>query len=214
MGKTALVIGATGLVGQQLTRQLLKDEVFTTVKTFGRSSVGLADPKLEEIKTDFTHLEDVSEQIKGDVLFSCLGTTRGAAGSKEAQYKVDYTYQYEFARLAAENQVHDYILISSPGADPDSMFFYSRIKGELDRDTRKLPFRRHIYVQPSILRGDREKSRFGEQLAGNIIDGLSVIIPPLKKYHSIHAGEVAEAMIRFYKDPAANGVYQLEELRA
>lgn len=213
MGKTALIIGATGLVGKKLTQQLLDDTYFTSVKAFGRSSTGINHPKLEEIQTDFNELQHVQAHIEGDVLFSCLGTTRIAAGSKDAQYKVDYTFQYEFAKLAAANDVPDYVLISSPGADPESMFFYSRIKGKLDRDTRQLPFRRQIYVQPSILRGDREKSRFGEQLAGNVIDGLSTIIPPLRKYHSITDENVAKAMIRLYKDSSAQGIYALADLR-
>ncbi len=213
MSKTALVIGATGLVGQALTRQLLDEDLFDRVVAFVRSPTGINDPKLKEVKTDFEHPGEVQTEIRGDVLFSCMGTTLRKAGSKEAQYKVDYTYQFEFARLAAENNVPDYLLISSPGATPDSMFFYSRIKGELDRDVKSLSFRRHIFVQPSILRGERSESRLGEQLAGNVIDGLSVILPLMRKYKSIEATDVASAMIRLYKDPEANGVYQLDELR-
>lgn len=207
-----MIIGATGLVGRQLTLQLLEDDSFAEVRSFGRSSTGLSHPRLTEIKTDFDHLGKTADAIQGDVLFSCMGTTRSDAGSKEAQYKVDYSYQYHFARIAAGNGVKDYVLISSPGADPDSMFFYSRIKGELERDIKQLPFNRHIIIQPSILRGERVKSRIGERLTARIIDGLSKVIPPLRKYHSIHASEVARSMIRYYKDPSASGVYSLTDL--
>lgn len=213
MGKTTLVIGATGLVGRELTRLLLEEDDIGTVKAFIRSPTCLRHDKLKEIETDFDNLENIREEIRGDVLFSCLGTTLRTAGSKDAQFRVDYTYQYEFARIAAENDVPDYVLISSPGADPSSRFFYSRIKGALDRDVKQLPFRRHLFIQPSILRGSREKKRFGEQLAGDVIDGLSKVIPPLRKYHSITGEEVARAMIRLYKDPQADGIYSLEALR-
>lgn len=212
MKKTALIIGATGLVGKELTRLLVEDDEFSEVRVFLRSSTGIKNPKLREIKTDFDHPEKVMAYIRGEVLFSCMGTTRKQAGSKEKQYKIDYTYQYNFARIASENNVQDYILISSPGASPKSKIFYSRMKGELDEAVRKLPFRRHIFIQPSVLKGDRPESRPGEKWGGKIIDTLSAILPPLKKYRSITGKQVARAMLRIYQNPDAEGIFSLDEL--
>lgn len=210
--KKALIIGATGLVGRELTKLLLADKEFGTVRAFLRTPTGLKDQKLEEITTDFTRLKEVEEKISGDVLFSCMGTTLSKAGSKEKQYQIDYTFQYEFAKLAASNGVQDYMLISAPGASPDSMFFYSRMKGELDEAVSRLPFRRIIFIRPSVLRGDRPESRTGEKWGGKIIDGLASFIPPLRKYRSISGKEVAEAMVRIYKEEKSGGSFALDDL--
>ena len=138
--KTAVVIGATGLVGSELVALLLADSRFETVKVFVRRSTGRQHPKLEEHLVNFDAVETWKEQLTGDVLFSAMGTTLKQAGSKDAQYKIDYTYQYNVAKAAAENGVPQYVLISSAGASPKSRIFYSRMKGELEESVKKLTF--------------------------------------------------------------------------
>ena len=103
--KTAIVIGATGLVGEQLVRQLLEDDRYGTVKVFHRRTTGISHPKLVETVIDFDSPEEWKHLITGDELYSALGTTLKAAGSKEAQYKVDYEYQFQVAKIARENDV-------------------------------------------------------------------------------------------------------------
>ena len=109
----ALVIGATGAVGMDLVEQLLKDDAFERVTVFVRRPLAVENPKLTVHIIDFDHPEQWRELLQGDVLFSCLGTTIKAAGSQEAQWKVDYTYQYEAAKAARENGVEAYALVSS-----------------------------------------------------------------------------------------------------
>ena len=212
--KKAIVIGATGLVGNQVLKQLLQDNDYSEVKIFVRRSTGISHDKLIECIIDFNQLSDVKDQITGDVLFSCLGTTLKQAGSKAAQYTVDYTYQYEFAKLAQANGVKDYLLVSSTSASPQSKFFYSRIKGELEEAVKALDFKRVIILQPSVLTGDRESKRMGEGIGAIIANGLGRIFPALKKYRSISGGMVAKALIHFSKISKEQKVkvYQLDEL--
>ena len=131
MPKTAILIGATGLVGAALTDALLADSRFEKVVVFVRRATGKNHPKLEEHIVNFDAIDNWKQLLTGDVLFSAMGTTIGKAGSKEAQYKIDYTYQYEVAKAASENGVRQYVLVSSAGASPQSKIFYSRMKGEL-----------------------------------------------------------------------------------
>jgi len=192
--RTAIVIGATGLVGEQLVKLLLKDTRFDKVKIFVRRSAAINDPKLEEHIIDFDDQDMWKKLVTGDVLYSALGTTLRVAGSKEAQYKIDYTYQYQFARIAAANNIKEYVLISAAGSSPDSKIFYSKMKGELERDIKKLPFEVIHIIRPGMLAGQREKVRTGEQLGIGVMNIISRI-PGLGRLKPIQGKEVACAMI-------------------
>lgn len=164
----AIVIGATGATGQELVNCLLEDSDFSTVTVFVRRKLKTEHKKLIIHDIDFSNIEDYKELIKGDVFFSCLGTTLKNAGSKGKQYLVDYTYQYKFAKIAAENNVPNYALVSSAGANEKSLFFYPKIKGKLEEAIKKLPFA-HIYIfQPPILIRQDELMRTGEKIAISI----------------------------------------------
>lgn len=214
MNKTAIIIGATGLTGSRLLQQLLLDGDFTAVKIFVRRASGTVHPKLQENIIDFNDLDSIKENITGDVLFSCLGTTIKQAGSRENQHLVDFTYQHEFAKHAAENAVSDYVLVSSASANAKSMFFYTKIKGELEQAVKKLPFIRIRILQPSILQGVRGNKRTGEEIGVKIIDKLGYIFSFLKKYRSITGEDLANAMITIYKKQESDKIkiYELDEL--
>ena len=159
----ALVIGATGAVGKDLVRQLLADESFERVDIFVRRDVKLSSAKLFVHVVDFDHPETWADGLKGDVLFSCLGTTIKAAGSREAQWKVDYTYQYEAAKTAKANGVKIYVLVSSVGANSKSKVFYTRMKGALDDAVQELGFEGCFILRPpSLIR--KGSDRFGEKV--------------------------------------------------
>ena len=192
--RTAIVIGATGLVGRHLTEQLLRDRRFELVKIFVPRSTGINNAKLQEHVVDFDNLDGWKKLVTGDVLYSAMGTTLRQAGSKEAQYKTDYTYQYQVAKVAAANGVPEYVLVSAAGSSPDSSVFYSRIKGELERDVQKLPFETIHIIRPGMLAGEREKVRTGEQLGVGVLNIIS-LIPGLKNLRPIQGGEVARAML-------------------
>lgn len=206
---TAIILGATGLVGRQLLPRLLDDDRFTEVRAVLRRSTHLDHPKLREIIVDFDRLEEWAKEIEGDVLFSTFGTTAKQAGSKEAQYLVDYTYQFEVAKIAAENGVSDYVLVSTPGADPKSRLFYPRIRGELDRDVQTLSFSRISILKPSVLVGERKENRLGESV-GIRVGRLLQSIPFFKKYRPIKGGVVAAAMQKAYQPSSTERVRTFE----
>jgi uncharacterized protein YbjT (DUF2867 family) len=133
--------------------------------------------------------------VTGDVLFSAFGTTLKKAGSKDAQYKIDHTYQFQVAEAARGNGVKQYVLISSAGADPDSSMFYNRMKGELDRDVQQLGFEQIAILRPSVLDGDRSESRRAEAIGIWIGKYILPLIPYFRKYRAIKAQKVALAMI-------------------
>ena len=210
--KTALVIGATGLVGSQLVNLLLTDERFDKIKIFTRRSTGIAHPKLEEYIIDFDQPAQWQHLLTGDILFSTLGTTLKKAGSKSEQYKIDYTYQYTTAQAAAANGVADYVLVSSAGASVNSKIFYSRMKGELERDIAKLPFKHIHIIQPGILTGPRKENRTGEKI-GIALASVLAHIPGLTAYKPISAGTVAQAMINAsFDDSQPLQVYPLQKV--
>ena len=193
--KTAIVIGATGLVGKSLTQNLLVDERYSSVKIFTRRSLGITNPKLKEHIVDFEKLYDWKNEITGDELYSAMGTTIKKAGSKAVQYKIDFSYQYEFALAAFQNGVEKYLLVSSAGANENSGNFYLKMKGELDRKVFSLGFKNILIFRPSILAGDRNENRTGEKYGIAAMNILSRIIPPLKKYKPVEAETVAKFMI-------------------
>ncbi|MDZ7743312.1 MAG: NAD(P)H-binding protein [Bacteroidota bacterium] len=213
MNKTAIVIGATGLVGSSLLEQLLEDDHFDEVKVFHRRTTGLKNPKLKEYIVDFENPAAWKGKITGDVLFSAMGTTIKKAGSKKAQYGIDYTYQYNTAKAASENGVQNYVLVSSAGANQRSKIFYSRMKGELDEAVQKLPFRNIVIMRPSILAGNRNEKRSGEQI-GLVLAKVFTRIPGLRKYRPIHGKEVAAAMIRAFeiKQEEKIRIFTLDEI--
>ncbi|MDE0581649.1 NAD(P)H-binding protein [Planococcus sp. A6] len=136
----ALVIGATGATGKDLVEQLMEDDSFERVDVFVRRQLNIQHDKLTVHVIDFDRTDMWRDLVKGDVLFSCLGTTIKVAGSKEAQWKVDYGYQYEFAKAAKENGVGRYVLVSAEFASPKARSFYSKMKGQLEEAVKELGF--------------------------------------------------------------------------
>jgi uncharacterized protein YbjT (DUF2867 family) len=209
--KTALLIGATGLVGSQLLGQLLDDARFGKVIAFGRKKTGRTHPKLEDHVVDFEAPESWSSLVKGDVAFSSLGTTRKQAGSLPAQKKVDYDYQLAFAKAAANNAVPAYVLVSASSANPSSSIFYTRIKDELDRDVQQLGFERIRILRPSLL-GGRPQARVGEKLGGALLGAVNAF-GIARKYREIPAQVVAKAMVNVALDSEkGTRIYTLDEL--
>lgn len=194
--KTAIIIGASGLVGSFITLKLLDDDRYEKVKVFVRNSLDIKHPKLEENIVNFDNLSEWSNKIIGSEIYSALGTTLKKAGSKEKQYKIDFTYQYDIAKAACDNKVKSLLLVSSLGANYKSTNFYLRMKGNLDEKIQQLAFDKISIFRPSILIGLRSEKRFGESLSIKIAGVITSIIPAFKKYKPIKASLVAEAMIK------------------
>ncbi|MCB0618836.1 MAG: NAD(P)H-binding protein [Saprospiraceae bacterium] len=194
--KRAVLLGATGLVGSYVLENLLLHPAYAEVVVLGRRKVDLEHPRLQQHQVDFERLADHAGLLRGDDLFCCLGTTRRQAGSREAFYRVDFTYSFEAARIAAANQMNQLLVVSSVGADKDSLFYYSRVKGELEEALQELDFWSLHLFQPSVLLGSRNENRWGEQAAGQLgkwIDSITGGL--LSKYRPIEADIVARAMV-------------------
>ena len=194
----ALVIGATGATGQEIVSQLLENDSFNSVSIFVRKDPNITHSKLKTYVIDFSKLEEYKELIKGDVLFSCLGTTLRDAGSKEKQYLVDYTYQYEFAKIASDNGVPIYSLISSTGANENSPFFYPKIKGKLEEAVKKLSFKTIQIFQPPTLIRQKNLIRLGEKI-GIKIFGFLNSFGILKSQKPLPVSTLARVMVEKLK---------------
>lgn len=194
--KTALVFGATGLIGNHLLHFLLMHAAYQKVVVFVRRPIGMEHPNLVQHVIDFDRPEQYRSLVRGNDLFCCLGTTMARAGSKEAFFKVDFTYAYEAASMAAKNGVSQFLLVSSVGADANSLFFYSKVKGQLEDEVQKLNFWSIHIFRPSVLLGERNENRWGEEIAGRlgrVIDRFTGGL--LTKYRPIEADVVAKAMV-------------------
>ena len=207
----ALIIGATGATGKDLVNTLLQDPYYTKVITFVRRSSGITHPKLSEIMTDFNQLETVAEDIKGDVLFSCLGTTLKAAGSKENQQHIDYEIPLEFATIAKQNGVPKTVLLSAYGASAGSKIFYSRIKGELEAGIAKLAFDQFIVFKPGLLLR-KNSDRLGERISAGLLSFLNGI-GLFKKFKGLPTEILAEKLAKAPKVfPNGSHVVELNKI--
>lgn len=189
--KTAVIVGASGMVGHELTLQLLEDERYKKVVVLVRKPLAIDHEKLEERRYDFDWPN--ADLVIGDELFCCLGTTIKAAGSQTAFRKVDYDYVLETAKIALANGTKKMAMISSMGADEDSKVFYSRIKGEIEAALQELNYEACYILRPSLLMGARNELRMGELVGKLAMTAFSFAIP--NKYKGIESKQVAKAMI-------------------
>ncbi|MBC5842384.1 NAD(P)H-binding protein [Flavobacterium sp. F-380] len=193
--KTALIIGGTGLIGSKLLKLLLESSDYEKVIAFSKREMQLKHPKLVLEIIDFDKPESYANLVQGDDFFCTIGTTIKKAGSKEAFRKVDYQYPKQFATIALENGIKQFLLISSLGADEKSGNFYLKTKGEIQSFLKNSSFDSVSIVQPSLLLGDRKEFRFGEQVGAVVMKIFSfLLIGSLKKYKPIHGDTVAKAL--------------------
>ncbi|GAA4455754.1 oxidoreductase [Nibrella saemangeumensis] len=188
--KTALIVGATGLIGDLLTHRLVDSTVYEKVKVLVRKPLGWQHPRLQEVAYDFEHPNGLL--VQADDIFCCLGTTMAKAGSKEAFRKVDYQYPMDVARLGLANGARQYLIVTAMGADLNSRFFYNRVKGEVERDLAALHYPTLLIFRPSLLLGNRSESRLGETLAAGFMRVAAPLIPA--KYRGIDGQKVANTM--------------------
>lgn len=190
----ALIIGATGATGKDLVQILLEDAGYTEVVVFVRRSTGVVHPKLTEVLTDFDQLEKVSGSIKGDIWFSCLGTTLKTAGTKEKQWHIDYDMPAKFAELAKENGVHTTVLLSAYGASASSNVFYSKMKGKLEDHIDSLAFNRYIIFRPGLLIR-KDTNRPGERISASVLKFLNRL-GLIRKFRPLPTSTLAEKLAK------------------
>ena len=195
----AVIIGATGATGKELLDLLLADNAVTEVVALVRKPLRIEHPKLNAVVVDFDKLDEWATYISGDVAFSCLGTTLKVAGSKAAQYKVDYDYQYQFAKLAKTSKIPTFVLVSSSTANPKSLIFYSKMKGKLEEAVEALGFESFNFFRPGpLVRPNTD--RIGEKIGVSVMGFLSSL-GVLKSMEPLPVKSLAALMLRYAKNP-------------
>ncbi|MFX0556212.1 nucleoside-diphosphate sugar epimerase [Maribacter sp. CXY002] len=194
--KSAIIIGATGLTGNVLLQELLKDDRYGTVKLFSRSSVGISSPKLEEHLLNLFDIEAHKAKFIADEVFCCIGTTMSKTPNKEQYGAIDYGIPVTVAKLCKENSIETICVISALGANAESSVFYNRVKGEMEQAVLSMSIPNTYLLQPSLIGGKRKEKRLGEWLAKKFFIILRpLFVSSLKKYRVIPPQEIAQCMV-------------------
>jgi len=216
VSRSALLAGATGLVGGHVLEQLLADETWSRVVTVGRRPIAQRHDKLEQRILDLGALDAVGDLPHADDVFCCLGTTIKQAGSQEAFRRVDHDFVLSLANAGLRTGATQFLLVSAIGADPEARVFYSRVKGEVESAVRALPYRAVQILRPGLLLGHRSEPRFGERVAMVIMPIVHpLLIGRLRRYHSIQARDVARAMVRIAREaPRGPNIWEYDGMLA
>jgi uncharacterized protein YbjT (DUF2867 family) len=206
--RSALLVGATGLIGSYLLARLIASPAYRAVTVWARSAPGRQDPKLTVRRIDFHRLE--SERVGAEDVYCALGTTIKRAGSQAEFRRVDYEYPVALARAAARDGARRLMVVSALGAAADSRIFYNRVKGEMEQAVRAAGVATTYFFRPSLLAGPRAKPRLGEQL-GLVIGAL--FGPLLGNYRPIHADLVAAAMLAAARSGSPGRAFESAQIR-
>ncbi|MEF8809893.1 MAG: NAD(P)H-binding protein [Bacteroidales bacterium] len=207
---TAMIAGASGLTGSTLLGLLLESNAYERVKVLVRRPLEIEHPSLEQIVYDYEHPDNSS--IQADHVYCCLGTTMRKAGSREAFFRVDHDYPLQIARAAYRNGAAKFALVSAVGANPGSMFFYNRVKGQLEEDLKQIPFESVYIFRPSMLLGNREEFLPAETLGKGLMKPLGFLLPGNMK--PIHVRQVAACMFdRIWSEERGVHIIQSKEMQ-
>jgi uncharacterized protein YbjT (DUF2867 family) len=211
---TATLIGATGLIGNYLLEELLKDDFYHTVRILIRRPLELTHPKLEKKLVDFTDPESFRLSLEGsDVVFCAIGTTqKKVKGDKAAYRKVDYDIAVNAARFCKMTGCEKFVLVSSVGANSKSNNFYLKLKGEVEDTVKAVGIKSVHIMRPSALLGDRKEFRLGEKIGSPVMKAISFLLP--SRYKPIHGRYVAKAMMisaKFEKE--GSNIYEFTDIK-
>ncbi|TDE04170.1 NAD(P)H-binding protein [Flavobacterium hiemivividum] len=213
--KTAIIIGSTGLIGSQLLDILLESTYYDSVITFVKRDAGKEHAKLTQHIIDFDKPESYQDLVVGDDFFCTIGTTIKKVGTKEAFRKVDFEYPQQFASFAIKNNVKQFLIISSLGADKASGNFYLKTKGEIEDFLKFSSFESVAVVRPSLLLGHRNEFRLTEKTAAFVMKIFSFLfIGSIRKYKPIESETVAKALFRIaQKNLKGFTIYESDEVQ-
>lgn len=214
--KTAIILGATGLTGNLLLKRLIADDSYTTIKLFSRRPTGNSSPKIKEFIGDVLQLEHFKDEFTADELFCCVGTTSSKTKDRTIYKAIDFGIPFNASKLAKENSIPTFLVISTMGANAKSKIFYSRTKGEMEQAVLNQKIPNTYILRPSLILGERGERRIGES-AGAFVMKLTnaLLVGKLKKYRAIEADCIAAAMIKLAKSKPESQIvksYILQEL--
>ena len=211
MKKKAIILGATGLTGSHLLELLLEDSNYDTVRVFTRTKLPNIHPKLEEHEIDLLKLSDHADKFTADVVFCCIGTTKAKTPNKELYRAIDYGIPVEAAKLCKQNSINSFIVISAIGANPKSKVLYNRLKGEMERDVLAQQIDHTHLLQPSLIVGNREERRIGEDLSKQFMKIFGFLIPA--RYKMIEGKTIARAMAQIACKPTKETIIPSEKIK-
>lgn len=196
MSYKAIIVGASGLIGSELLKLVSTSDAFNEILLINRRPLSTSDSKIREIVIDFDKLDDISEEISGDVIFSCLGTTRGKTPNAMQYRKIELDYTLNIAKHGLKNGAEQFHYVSSLGADASSSSSYLKLKGEIENRLKELSFNSLHIFQPSFLTGERKENRIAEKLMAPLMSLINpLLVGKLRKFQSIAAEAVAKAML-------------------
>ena len=211
--KTALLFGASGLVGSHVLSQLISNNNYSKIKLFVRSSIDISDPKIEIIQTDFNNLENHREDIKGDDCFFCIGTTKRNSPDKNEYQRIELNIPKQVAQIAKSNNIKSYFFVSSGYANSKSSGDYLKYKGLVEEEILSLGFSKTGILRPSFILGNREEFRLGEKIGIIIFKLLNpLFVGPLRKMRSIHSETIAKAMIKLANENIDQKIFESDQI--
>lgn len=212
--RTAVVFGATGLVGSYLVNELILNDAYDCIIVFSRRDIPVNNEKVTLVKNDLASVDTLADQIICDDVYCCLGTTIKKAGSQQAFEKVDLEMPVKIAEIAEKNKVKNLAVISSVGAKATSNNFYLRTKGRMENEVLKRKFEHVIILRPGMIMGPRKEFRFAEKVAKVLMPVFDPLLNgSLKKFRSVHAHDIAKAMVKLTLSPKNKAIYDSYEIK-
>lgn len=214
MNKIAIILGATGLIGNLLLESLIKDNQYKEIKIFTRKSTGNISPKVSEFVGDLLNLESFENDFKADVVFCCIGTTTSKTPDKTLYKKIDFGIPFAAAKLAKKNAIPTFLVISAMGADSQSSVFYNRTKGEMEEAVLAQSIENTYILRPSLIEGDRNEKRTGEVIGSFVLKLMKpFMFGVLKQYQLIHADTIVKTLIHLVNSKGKVQIYSSDKIQ-
>ena len=213
MLKTVIILGPTGLTGGILLNNLIEDNSFEKIKLFSRKSVSIKSDKIEQYLIDVLQLEKYKNKFIADVVFCCVGTTISKTKDIVKYKQIDYGIPVTAVKIAKENNIDTFVVISSMGANASSTTFYSKTKGEMERDVLRQNIKNTYIVRPSLIGGHRNEFRIGERIGKGVMSLLNpMFLGSLKKYKMIDPEKIASCMQKLAKIELDQSIFSSDEI--
>ena len=212
--KNAIILGATGLTGNIVLNKLITDSRYNKIKIFTRKPLRLENTKVIEIFCDLLDIDSYKDNFFADEVFCCIGTTTKKTPDKELYKKIDFGIPVDAAKLCKQNGIKTFVVMSSMGANAKSSIFYSRTKGEMEEDVFEQKIKNTYILRPSIIGGNRAESRFTEKIGLTAMKIFNpVLVGSLKKYRTINAETIANAMIHLANNTIDEQIIESDQIQ-
>lgn len=207
MKKTAIILGASGLTGNHILQKLIKDTRYDNIKLFSRSKINGLPNKVNQFVGDLLKLEAFKADFTANEVYCCIGTTAKKTPDKTLYKQIDYGIPVAAAKLAKENNISTFLVISAMGATINSNVFYNKTKGEMEQDVVQENIENTYVLRPSLIGGDRNEQRLLEKIGLTVFKLIEpLFIGKLKEYEIINAETIAQAMINLANNTPKNEV--------